>query len=78
MFGSSSKGLELHEDGDLRLLVAGLRERLHYGGVGPDTIEGLLDGEDFGVVGGGPDELDDRGEGVEGMIEQDIPDAPPR
>src|SRR3712207_8944181 len=43
--------LQLHEHGYLRLLVAGLRERLDYRGVGADAVEGLLDGEDVGVGG---------------------------
>ena len=64
--------LQLDQNGDLRLLVARLRERLDDRGVGADAVEGLLYGEHLGVVGGRPDEFDDRGERVEGMVEQDV------
>src|SRR5918911_2488552 len=65
-------GLQLDQHGDLRLLVARLRERLDYWGVRADTVEGLLYGEHLGVVGGGPDEFDDGRERVVGVVEQDV------
>src|ERR687889_581490 len=64
--------LQLHEHGNLRLLVTRLRERLDYRGVRPDAIEGLLYRQDVRIGGGGADELDHRGEGIVGVVEQDI------
>src|SRR5918911_5717279 len=65
-------GLQLDQHGDLRLLVARLRERLDYWGVRADTVEGLLYGEHLGVVGRRPDEVDNGCERVVGMVEQDV------
>src|SRR5918998_350793 len=65
-------GLQLDQGGDLRLLVAGLGEGLDYGRVRPDPVEGLLYGEHLGVVRGGPDKVHDRGERVEGVVEEDV------
>src|SRR5215207_6253834 len=64
--------LELDEHGDLRLLVARLREGLHYGGVGADAVEGLLYGQHLGIVGRRPDEIDDGVEGVVGVVKQQV------
>src|SRR5918997_5574070 len=62
--------LQFHEHGDLRLLIASVRERLYYRGVRPNPVESLLYRQNVRVGGGSPDELDHRGEGIVGMVEK--------
>lgn len=51
---------------------AGFHEGVDDRGVFAGPVEGLFDGEDVGVTGCGSDELDDRGEAVVGVVEQEV------
>jgi len=50
--GFVEAGLELHEDGDLLLVAGGLDESVNNGGVAAGAVEGHLNGEDIGILGG--------------------------
>ena len=61
-------------DHDRHFLAAARRldQRFHQHRVDAGAIDGLLDGDDVGIVGGAADELDDRLERLVGMVEQDV------
>ncbi len=62
---------ELDDDGDV-LALRGLFECAEDGRVGAGAVEGLLDGDDVLVGGGGGDEVFDGAVAVEGMVQQDV------
>ena len=66
-------GLELQQDGHLLVVLPRPLQRLHDGRVVAHPVEGLLDRQHVRVGGGGLDELDHRGEGVEGVVQEDVP-----
>ena len=66
-------GLELDQNGDLLAPVGGLDQRLHDRAARRGAVERLLYGEDIGVGGGGREErLDRSGEGVVGVMNEQI------
>ena len=64
--------LQLHEDGNLFAVLARVHERFDDGRVAADSVEGLLDGQDIGVLCSCSDEIDNRRKGVVGMMQEDI------
>ena len=61
-------------DDDRHFLAAPRRldQRLHQHRVDAGAIDGLLDRDDVGIVGGPADELDDRLERLVRMVQQDV------
>ena len=68
---SSKRGHELDDDGDV-LALGGFAEGAEHGGIGAGAVEGLLNGDDGGVFGGGLDEALDGLVAVEGVMEKDV------
>ena len=64
--------LDLDDGGDLLAVLGGPGEGAHEGAVAAGPVQGLLDGEDVGVVGGLLDEADHRVEGLVGVVEQHL------
>ena len=64
--------LELHQHRHLLPLTARLEERLDDRRVLAHAIQRLLDGEHVRIVRGRPQELDDRRERVEGVVQEDV------
>ena len=66
-------GLQLDQGRDLLAVLGGAGQRVDDRvGVG-GAVEGHLDGQDLGVLGGLLDELDHGAERFVGMVDQDVP-----
>ena len=69
-------GLDLDQDDDLLAALGGPDQRLDDGRVARRPVEGLLDRQDVGVVGGlGDEPLDRRGERLVRVVDQDVAGA---
>ena len=69
-------GLDLDQDDDLLAALGGADQRLDDGRVARRPIEGLLDRQDVGVVGGlGDEPLGRRGERLIRVVDQDVAGA---
>ena len=65
-------GLQLDQRRDVLAVLGGLHQRLDDRAVAAGAVERLLDGQHVGVFGRALDEVDDRVERIERMVQQHV------